>query len=76
MLTLLCTGGSYHPFSILRIAEMIDTMIVLDDVGTGLSNGFIRYGWEPPTYPMYGFLCWQIIPADDNQENKLSVRQE
>jgi hypothetical protein len=59
-----------------HLAQMIDTMIVLDDVGTGLSNGFIRYGWKPPTYPMYGFLCWQIIPADDNQEEKLSISQE
>jgi hypothetical protein len=43
-----------------HLAQMIDTMLVLDDLGTGVSNGFIRYGWEPPTYPSYGFLCWQI----------------
>jgi hypothetical protein len=46
-----------------RLANTIDTMLILDDQGTGLSNGFIRYGWEPPTYPMYGFLCWSIEPA-------------
>ena len=46
-----------------HLAQMIDTILVLDDQGTGISNGFIRYGWEPPTYPMYGFLCWQIEPA-------------
>ena len=43
-----------------QLAQMIDTILVLDDQGTGISNGFIRYGWEPPAYPMYGFLCWQI----------------
>jgi hypothetical protein len=47
-----------------HLAQMIDTILVLDDQGTGISNGFIRYGWEPPTYPMYGFLCWQIEPAE------------
>jgi hypothetical protein len=41
-------------------AHMIDTILILDDKGTGITNGFIRYGWEPPTYPMYGFLCWQV----------------
>lgn len=46
-----------------RLANTIDTMLILDDKGTGLSNGFIRHGWEPPTYPMYGFLCWSIEPA-------------
>lgn len=50
-----------------RLAGMIDTILVLDDKGTGLTNGFIRYGWEPPTYPMYGFLCWQIRPYTDNR---------
>jgi len=50
-----------------RLASMIDTLLVLDDKGTGLTNGFIRYGWEPPTYPMYGFLCWQIRPYTVNQ---------
>lgn len=50
-----------------HLAQMIDTILVLDDQGTGISNGFIRYGWEPPTYPMYGFLCWQIEPAESPQ---------
>jgi hypothetical protein len=50
-----------------HLAQMIDTILVLDDQGTGISNGFIRYGWEPPTYPMYGFLCWQIEPATSPQ---------
>ena len=59
-----------------HLAQMIDSMIVLDDLGTGLTNGFIRYGWEPPTYPMYGFLCWQIISEDENQQNRFSVVQE
>jgi len=56
-----------------HLAQMIDTMIVLDEKGTGLSNGFIRYGWEPPTYPPYGFLCWQIVSAENNQENLLTA---
>lgn len=43
-----------------RAAQMVDTLLVLDDQGTGISNGFIREGWLPPTYPMYGFLCWQV----------------
>jgi hypothetical protein len=43
-----------------HLAEKIDTILVLDDKSTGITNGFIRYGWEPPTYPMYGFLCWQV----------------
>ena len=47
-----------------HLAQMIDTMLVLDNQGTGISNGFIRNGWEPPTHPMYGFLCWQIEPAE------------
>ena len=47
------------------LASMIDTMLILDDQGTGLSNGFIQYGWEPPTYPMYGFLCWTIDPMTE-----------
>jgi hypothetical protein len=47
------------------ISRMVDTMLILDDKGTGISNGFIRFGWEPPTYPLYGFLCWQISPVDD-----------
>lgn len=50
-----------------RLASIIDTLLVLDDKGTGLTNGFIRYGWEPPTYPMYGFLCWQIRPYTVNR---------
>lgn len=57
-----------------HLAQMIDTMLVLDDQGTGLSNGFIRYGWEPPTYPYYGFLCWQILSAENNQENLLTAK--
>jgi hypothetical protein len=43
-----------------RLAEQIDTILVLDDLGTGISNGFIRYGWAPPIYPLYGFLCWEL----------------
>lgn len=46
-----------------NLASMVDTMLVLDDKGTGVSNGFIRYGWQPPTYPFYGFLIWSIEPA-------------
>lgn len=49
-----------------HLAGMIDTMLILDDQGTGLSNGFIKYGWEPPTYPMYGFLCWTIDPMTEH----------
>lgn len=59
-----------------QLAQLIDTMIILDDQGTGLSNGFIRYGWEPPTYPYYGFLCWQIISAEDTQETLLAAIEE
>ena len=50
-----------------HLARMIDTTLILDDKGTGLTNGFIRYGWEPPGYPMYGFLCWQIRPYNDKR---------
>jgi len=57
-----------------HLAQMIDTMLVLDDQETGLSNAFIRNGWKPPTYPYYGFLCWQIVSAENNQENLLTVR--
>ena len=46
-----------------RVANIIDTFIILDDKGTGITNGFIQYGWEPPTSPIYGFLCWEIRPA-------------
>jgi hypothetical protein len=46
-----------------RVANLIDTIIILDDEGTGITNGFIRNGWEPPASPMYGFLCWEIRPA-------------
>ena len=49
-----------------HLAQMIDTTLILDDKGTGLTNGFSRYGWEPPSYPMYGFLCWQIRPYTVN----------
>jgi len=55
-----------------HLAQMIDTLLVLDDQGTGISNGFIRHGWEPPTYPYYGFLCWQIESAENTQENLLT----
>ena len=48
-----------------RLAALADTMLVLDDQGTGVTNGFIRYGWEPPTYPLYGFLCWTIEPVEE-----------
>ena len=48
-----------------RLAAMIDSMLILDDKGTGVSNGFIKYGWEPPTYPLYGFLSWSIEPATE-----------
>lgn len=57
------------------LAEMIDTMLVLDDKGTGVTNGFIKYGWEPPTYPMYGFLWWSIEPLDD-RPIRVSERDE
>jgi hypothetical protein len=57
-----------------HLAQMIDTMLVFDDQGTGVSNGFIRNGWEPPTYPYYGFLCWQIISAENTQENLLTAK--
>jgi hypothetical protein len=50
-------GGPNAIKSRFHLAQMLDTMIVLNDVGTGLTNGFIRYGWEPPTYPKYGFFC-------------------
>lgn len=46
-----------------RLAAVVDTMLILDDKGTGVSNGFIKYGWEPPTYPLYGFLAWSVEPA-------------
>lgn len=48
-----------------RLVEMIDTIIILDDKGTGITNGFIRYGWEPPASPMYGFLCWYLRPVNE-----------
>jgi len=50
-----------------HLAQMIDTTLILDDKGTGLTNGFIRYGWEPPAHPMYGFLCWQIRLYNDKR---------
>jgi hypothetical protein len=55
-----------------HLASMIDTMLILDDQGTGLSNGFIRFGWEPPTYPMYGFLCWTIDPMIEHPQQVLT----
>jgi hypothetical protein len=54
-----------------RLAEQIDTLLVLDDQGTGISNGFIRYGWAPPTYPSYGFLCWQMMPLASDLDSLL-----
>lgn len=48
-----------------RLARRIDTILILDDKGTGITNGFIREGWQPPTYPMYGFLCWQVRFVDE-----------
>jgi hypothetical protein len=56
-----------------HFAQLVDTLIILDDQGTGLSNGFIRYGWEPPSYPYYGFLCWRILPVD--QQNAIAAQQ-
>lgn len=56
------------------LAQMIDTILVLDDQGTGISNGFIRYGWEPPTSPRYGFLCWQIEPVESPQIFPLALK--
>ena len=44
-----------------HLAQMIDTILILDDRGTGITNGFIRYGWQPPASPMYGFLCWKFM---------------
>lgn len=52
-----------------HLAQQIDSMIVLDELGTGLSNGFIRHGWEPPADPLYGFLCWQIVSAENAPES-------
>ena len=46
---------------------MIDTTLILDDQGTGITNGFIRFGWQPPSYPMYGFLVWQIRPYNEKR---------
>ena len=48
-----------------RVANAVDGILILDDQGTGISNGFIRYGWEPPSFPMYGFLCWWLEPVED-----------
>ncbi|PKO16663.1 MAG: hypothetical protein CVU39_07515 [Chloroflexi bacterium HGW-Chloroflexi-10] len=49
-----CTSEYCHA------AQMVDTVVILDELGTGITNAFIRYGWEPPTAPIYGFLCWQL----------------
>jgi hypothetical protein len=57
-----------------RLVQTIDTVLVLDDVGTGLTNGCIRYGREPPTYPYYGFLCWQIVSAENHQDYLLTTK--
>ena len=53
-------------------AQQIDSMLVLDEQGTGISNGFIRYGWLPPAYPYYGFLCWQLSTLENDIENSFS----
>ena len=53
-----------HPSS----PPMIDIMLVLNDRDTGVSYGFIRNSWEPPTDHCYGFLCWQIVSAENTQE--------
>lgn len=50
-----------------HLAQLIDTTLILDDQGTGITNGFIRYGWEPPSHPMYGFLVWQIRPYNEDR---------
>lgn len=52
------------PTELCRLAEQIDGLLVLDDQGTGITNGFIRHGWEPPTAPMYGYLTWQVFPVE------------
>ena len=44
----LCKSAYCH------LAQMIDTTLILDDQGTGITNGFIRSGWQPPSYPLYG----------------------
>jgi len=50
------------------------TLLVLDDQGTGVSKGFIRNGWEPPTYPYNGLLFWQIGSAENPQEKLLVAK--
>lgn len=50
-----------------HLAQMIDTTLIMDDQGTGITNGFIRFGWQPPSYPMYGFLVWQIRPYNEKR---------
>jgi hypothetical protein len=59
------------PSQVCHAAQMIDTLLVLDDQGTGITNGFIREGWAPPTYPMYGFLCWHLRLA--SKDSKLAA---
>lgn len=59
---------------ICHLASIVDTMLVLDDEGTGTSNGFIRYGWQPPTYPFYGFLVWSIEPAFETTQQVTATR--
>ena len=54
-----------------KLADQLDHILVLDDQGTGISNGFIRYGWQPPKYPDYGILCWQLIPQGDIAQKSL-----
>jgi hypothetical protein len=50
-----------------HLAQIIDTTLILDDQGTGITNGFIRSGWQPPSYPLYGFLVWQIRPYNGDR---------
>lgn len=50
-----------------HLAQLIDTTLILDDKGTGITNGFIRYGWQPPSHPLYGFLVWQIRPYNEDR---------
>lgn len=59
-----------------RLAQRIDTMLILDDKGTGITNGFIREGWQPPTYPMYGFLCWQVRLVDETDATAARLEEK
>ena len=64
-----CPSDYYH------LAQRIDSVLVLDEQGTGISNGFIRYGWQPPSHPFYGFLCWQIDTVENIPETFVSVNE-